>query len=65
MGKEEVAIVGTGPAGLVAAFALHNDLNGRFNVTVFEVVGFTMTGLRLLELTVHLESLDEPRRPLL
>ncbi|KAL5313515.1 hypothetical protein ACEPPN_017935 [Leptodophora sp. 'Broadleaf-Isolate-01'] len=37
MGKQEVAVIGTGPAGLVAAFALHNDLQKKFNVTIFEM----------------------------
>jgi protoporphyrinogen oxidase len=38
MEKERVAVVGTGPAGLVAAFCLQNDLENKFDVTVFEMV---------------------------
>jgi hypothetical protein len=30
--------MGTGPAGLVAAFALYNDLQRKSNITVFEMV---------------------------
>ena len=41
MVKQNVAVIGTGPAGLVAAFALHNDLQRQFNVTSFEMVCFT------------------------
>jgi cation diffusion facilitator CzcD-associated flavoprotein CzcO len=38
MEKLRAAVVGTGPAGLVAAFALHNDLQSCFDVTIFEAV---------------------------
>jgi protoporphyrinogen oxidase len=36
--KQKVAVVGTGPAGLVAAWALQNDLKGRYDVTIMEMV---------------------------
>lgn len=38
MDKEEVAVIGSGPAGMVAAFALHSDEKRKFNVTLFEMV---------------------------
>ena len=38
MDKLKVAVVGTGPAGLVAAFALHNDRQSRYDVTILEAV---------------------------
>lgn len=65
MGKQEVAVIGTGPAGLVAAFALYNDLEGKFNVTVFEMVSMTFASSKHLELTVCLGPCPEPRRPFL
>ena len=65
MGKQEVAIIGTGPAGLVAAFALHNDVQKKFNVTIFEMVGVTLASPKLSELTVCLAPCPEPRWPLL
>jgi NADPH-dependent glutamate synthase beta subunit-like oxidoreductase len=36
--KQEVAVIGTGPAGLVAAYALKNDVGMKYNVTLFEMV---------------------------
>ncbi|KUJ12152.1 FAD/NAD(P)-binding domain-containing protein [Mollisia scopiformis] len=37
--KKEVAVVGSGPAGLVAAFALHNDLQRKFNAPALSLDG--------------------------
>ncbi|KFY20627.1 hypothetical protein V491_03563 [Pseudogymnoascus sp. VKM F-3775] len=34
--RQKVAVVGSGMAGLAAAWALHNDPSGKFDVTVFE-----------------------------
>lgn len=36
--KTQVAIVGTGMAGLTTAFLLHNDPQKRYEVTLFEQV---------------------------
>ena len=36
--KQKVAIVGSGMAGLVTAYLLHNDLRERYSVTIFESV---------------------------
>lgn len=36
--KAPVAVVGTGLAGLVTAYLLHNDPQGRYHVTLFEKV---------------------------
>lgn len=36
--KQKVAIVGSGMAGLVTAHLLHNDVDQRYSVTVFESV---------------------------
>lgn len=65
MGKQEVAVIGTGPAGLVAAFALHNDLQKKFNVTIFEMVSVTLVGSKFSELIGCLAPCPEPRWPLL
>lgn len=35
----QVAVVGSGMAGLVTAFLLNRDRQGRFDVKVFEAVG--------------------------
>ncbi|KAH3299037.1 hypothetical protein KXV87_004242, partial [Aspergillus fumigatus] len=34
--KQTVAVIGSGMAGLVAAFLLHRDSKGRYRVEVFE-----------------------------
>ncbi|KFY28391.1 hypothetical protein V493_02951 [Pseudogymnoascus sp. VKM F-4281 (FW-2241)] len=34
--RQKVAVVGSGMAGLAAAWALHNDPSGKFDVTVYE-----------------------------
>lgn len=65
MAKKEVAVIGTGPAGLVAAFALHNDLQKKFNVTVFEMVRVTFTSSNIEKLTVCLGPRLESRRSFL
>lgn len=36
--KQKVAVVGSGMAGLVTAHLLHNDMQQRYSVTVFESV---------------------------
>jgi cation diffusion facilitator CzcD-associated flavoprotein CzcO len=37
-GRQKVAVIGTGMAGLVIAYILRNDPQGRFEVEVFEKV---------------------------
>ena len=36
--RKDVAVIGTGMAGLVVAYMLRNDPQGRFDVEVFEKV---------------------------
>ncbi|MBZ6431887.1 MAG: NAD(P)-binding protein [Acinetobacter pittii] len=36
--RKNVAVIGTGMAGLVVAYILRNDSRGRFEVEVFEKV---------------------------
>jgi protoporphyrinogen oxidase len=52
MGKQSIAVVGSGPAGLAAAFALHNDLERKYDVAVFEMVSSAVSSFIHCMLTI-------------